>query len=109
MCSREAMMKNGVQQCLDLSMRATVLVALTSVILPTRALAIPAFARKYETSCMTCHVAPPKLNAFGRAFKNRGYRMPKDDEDLVKQKQVALGAPAWKQVWPKGTCFCLTK
>ena len=84
-------------------MRVTVLVALASVILPTRAFAIPAFARKYETSCITCHVAPPKLNAFGRAFKNRGYRMPKDDEDLIKQKQVALGAPAWKQVWPKGT------
>ena len=83
-------------------MRVTALVALASVILPTRAFAIPPFARKYETSCMTCHVAPPKLNAFGRAFKNRGYRMPKDDEDLIKQKQVALGAPAWKQVWPKG-------
>ena len=65
------------------------------------ALAIPAFARKYETSCMTCHVAPPKLNFFGRAFKNRGYRMPKRDEDLVKQKPVSLGAPAWKKVWPK--------
>lgn len=63
--------------------------------------AIPAFARKYETSCMTCHVAPPKLNAFGRAFKNRGYRMPKDDEDLIKQKQIPMGAPAWKRVWPK--------
>jgi hypothetical protein len=84
-------------------MMASVLLAVTSaVLLPDRALAIPAFARKYETSCMTCHVAPPKLNAFGRAFKNRGYRMPKDDEDLIKQKQVALGAPAWKQVWPKG-------
>lgn len=62
--------------------------------------AIPAFARKYETSCMTCHVAPPKLNAFGRAFKNMGYRMPKNDEDLIKQKQVPMGAPAYKQIWP---------
>jgi hypothetical protein len=74
---------------------------IVSMLFSQPAQAIPAFARKYETSCMTCHVAPPKLNAFGRAFKNRGYRMPQGDEDLVKQKQVAMGAPAWKQVWPK--------
>jgi len=64
--------------------------------------AVPSFARKYATSCLTCHVAPPKLNAFGRAFRNRGYRMPGDDEQLVKQPEVSLGAPAWKRVWPEG-------
>ena len=64
--------------------------------------AIPAFARRYETACTTCHVLPPKLNAFGMAFKNNGYRMPGGDENFVKQPDVALGAPAWKQVWPKG-------
>src|SRR5690242_12634490 len=65
----------------------------------TPAQAIPAFTRKYETGCMTCHVAPPKLNAFGRAFKNRGYRMPEQEAGLIQQKQVSLGAPAWKKVW----------
>ncbi len=65
--------------------------------------AIPPFARKYETSCLTCHVTPPKLNAFGRAFKNRGYRMPGDDEELIKVKQVPIGSPSWKRVWPEGT------
>lgn len=69
---------------------------------PTTGYAIPSFARKYATSCTTCHVAPPKLNAFGRAFKNLGYRMPEGDEDLTKQKPVSMGAPAWKRVWPKG-------
>jgi hypothetical protein len=64
--------------------------------------AVPSFARKYRTSCITCHVAPPKLNAFGHAFKNLGYRMPGNDEDLVKQPKVPLGSPAWKQVWPGG-------
>lgn len=68
-----------------------------------RALAIPPFVRKYEgTSCTTCHVLPPKLNAFGRAFRNLGYRMPENDESLATQKPVPLGAPAWKKVWPKG-------
>lgn len=64
--------------------------------------AVPSFARKYQTSCMTCHVAPPKLNAFGRAFKNSGYRMPEGDEELVKQEKSPLGAPGWKEVWPEG-------
>jgi hypothetical protein len=45
---------------------------------------------------------PPKLNAFGRSFRNNGYRMPGNDEDLVKQEKVPLGAPAWKRVWPEG-------
>lgn len=63
--------------------------------------AIPSFARKYETSCQTCHVAFPKLNAFGEAFRNNGYRFPVADEEAVKQKPVSLGAPAYKKVWPK--------
>jgi hypothetical protein len=66
------------------------------------ALALPSFSRKYETSCITCHIVPPKLNAFGRAFRNLGYRMPGNDASLVRQTPVALGAPGWKQIWPKG-------
>ena len=67
-----------------------------------RASAIPAFARRYQTSCTTCHVLPPKLNAFGVAFKNNGYQIPVEDEKFIKQPDVELGAPAWKKVWPKG-------
>jgi hypothetical protein len=37
---------------------------------------IPYFARKYGVDCRTCHVQPPKLNAFGESFRLRGYRMP---------------------------------
>jgi hypothetical protein len=66
-----------------------------------RAEAIPAFARKYETSCQTCHTVFPKLNAFGTAFRLNGYRMPKETEDMVKDKEVSLGAPAYKRLWPK--------
>ncbi|MBA4158769.1 MAG: hypothetical protein H0X65_15015 [Gemmatimonadetes bacterium] len=43
---------------------------------PDAAEAIPYFARKYDVTCQTCHVSPPKLNAFGEAFRERGYRMP---------------------------------
>ncbi|MGH7528293.1 MAG: hypothetical protein ACREMX_16490 [Gemmatimonadales bacterium] len=37
---------------------------------------IPYFARKYRVACSQCHVAPPKLNAFGEAFIANGYAMP---------------------------------
>ena len=76
-----------------------VLVAL--LILPTRAEAIPAFARKYKTSCQTCHIVFPKLNAFGEAFRLNGYRMPNETEDMVKEIPVPLGAPAYKRLWPR--------
>jgi len=62
--------------------------------------AIPAFARKYQTSCQTCHTVFPKLNPFGTAFRLNGYRMPKETEDMVKEKPVSLGAPAYKKLWP---------
>lgn len=63
--------------------------------------AIPAFARKYETSCQTCHTIFPKLNAFGTAFRLNGYRMPQETEEMVKERQISLGAPAYKKLWPQ--------
>ena len=63
--------------------------------------AIPVFARKYRTSCTTCHLAIPKRNAFGEAFRRNGYRLPVDDEVAVKEAPVSLGAEPWKMVWPE--------
>lgn len=40
--------------------------------------ALPSFARKYNTSCSTCHTYVPKLNAFGRAFQANYLNLPKD-------------------------------
>jgi hypothetical protein len=62
--------------------------------------AIPAFARKYQTSCQTCHIGFPKLNAFGEAFRLNGYRMPAETEEQIKLKPVSLGADAYKKMWP---------
>lgn len=79
----------------------TLLVFLVGAVLwAPEAEAIPAFARKYQTSCQTCHIAYPKLNAFGQAFRRLGYRMPAETEDMVKEVPVSLGAPAYKRVWP---------
>ncbi len=63
--------------------------------------AIPAFARMYGTSCSTCHIDFPKLNDFGKAFKDAGFKFPKDDESMLKIPPVMLGAPANKELWPK--------
>jgi hypothetical protein len=74
---------------------AVILLAVAST-----AYAVPAFARKYQTSCQTCHIVFPKLNAFGEAFRLRGYRMPAETEEMIKQPPVSLGAPAYKRLWP---------
>jgi hypothetical protein len=66
-----------------------------------RASAIPAFSRKYQTSCTTCHSNYPELNDFGEAFKKNGFKFPKDDELFVKEPPVLLGAKAQKEVFPK--------
>ena len=66
-----------------------------------RASAIPAFSRKYQTSCSTCHNDYPELNDFGEAFKKNGFKFPKDDETFVKEPPVLLGAKAQKEAFPK--------
>lgn len=62
--------------------------------------AIPPFARKYGTSCETCHTVYPKLNTFGEGFRRRGFRFPGVDSDAVKQEPVALGQDAHRQLFP---------
>src|SRR5271157_5172265 len=63
--------------------------------------AIPAFSRKYQTSCTTCHNNYPELNDFGEAFKKNGFKFPKDDETFVKQDPVLLGSKAQKEAFPE--------
>ena len=62
--------------------------------------AIPAFSRKYQTSCTTCHSNYPELNDFGEAFKKNGFKFPKDDDSFVKEPPVLLGAKAQKEAFP---------
>ena len=91
------------RRCIDVGVVGPVIVAIAVgvvVIGSSNAEAIPAFARKYQTSCQTCHIAFPKLNPFGEAFRLRGYRMPAETEDMIKEKPIPLGAPAYKRLWP---------
>jgi len=61
-----------------------------SLALNTRS-SIPAFARKYGLACSACHTAWPELNAFGQAFRDRGYQLGNDRD-----------SPIWKDpsYWP---------
>lgn len=70
------------------------------LLLPFSSHAIPAFSRQYGTSCTTCHIDFPKLNDFGKAFKDAGFRFPKDDESFLKVPPIMLGAPAQAELWP---------
>src|ERR1700680_1028558 len=63
--------------------------------------AIPSFSRQYGTSCSTCHIDFPKLNDFGKAFKDAGFKFPKDDETFIKVPPVMLGSPAQAEMWPR--------
>jgi len=36
-------------------------------------LAMPAFARKYQMTCKTCHSPFPKLKAYGEEFAGNGF------------------------------------
>ena len=71
------------------------------LLLPNGSHAIPAFARMYGTSCSTCHIDFPKLNDFGKAFKDAGFKFPQDYAGMLKIPPVMLGAPANKELWPK--------
>jgi hypothetical protein len=63
--------------------------------------AIPAFARKYKTSCVLCHAPFPRLTAMGEAFRLAGYRIPEGNELYVKEEPVSMGAEPYKKMFPE--------
>lgn len=83
---------------LSVALSITLLTGLSLIVQETQA--IPSFSRKYQTSCVTCHSPYPKLNPFGEAFRQNGYRFPGGDEQFIKEEAVSLGSEAYKRVWP---------
>jgi hypothetical protein len=67
--------------------------------------AVPSFARKYQTSCLTCHTVYPVLNPFGEAFRRNGYRFPSQngsvDSDAVRIEMIPLGQEEYKKEFPR--------
>jgi hypothetical protein len=78
-----------------------IIIAFLCIMLSTESYSIPSFSRKYKTSCATCHIAFPRLNAFGEAFRRNGYQFP-DGTDLenTKEDPVSLGSEGNKNAWP---------
>ena len=67
---------------------ALLVVSFFAVILPQEAGAIPAFARKFDLTCTSCHTKPPRLNAFGEAFHMAGFQIPTTKEGERKKKRM---------------------
>jgi len=79
----------------------SLLVGVLLVLAVDQSWAIPAFARKYKTSCMTCHNGFPKLTAFGDAFRRNGYQFPAGtDAEFTKEEPVSLGSEGNKKAFP---------
>jgi len=80
--------------------RIAALLTIALLASPRPAEAIPAFARKYRTTCATCHAPVPRLNAFGEQFAANGFVLavgepPRDtiatgDPLLLLQQNVPL-------------------
>jgi len=100
---------------------ATALLALVmGTVLPAAAEAIPAFARKYQFSCSTCHAPVPRLKPFGEAFAARGFRLEDPSQEparatydtgdptlrLLRELPLAFrldGYASWKEDQPAET------
>ena len=58
---------------------------------PTQAM--PAFARQYDVSCVTCHSAYPRLNEFGEWFAGNNMRMPQWRSTMMESSDDMLALP----------------
>ena len=60
---------------------ASLFLALT-ILHPRESSGTPAYARRYDTKCATCHSPlPPRLNNVGMVFRRMGFRLPDADEN----------------------------
>ena len=58
------------------------LATLAGLLAPPAAEALPAYGRRYNVMCSTCHAPlPPRLNNLGILFRKSGFRMPDADDD----------------------------
>ena len=79
---------------------ATLLLGIAVISAVPSAKAIPLFARKYNTTCFTCHTTEPLLNEFGRRFQANGFQLPGTSEKFAQADQptAALGILATPMV-----------
>src|SRR5262249_47826341 len=83
---------------------STLLALVVLVLLPVRAHALPAFARRFNLACGACHSAVPRLNAFGEAFHENGFKPP----GTMTPPYPSTGLEGLKQamaLWGRGDSF----
>ncbi|MBI5411096.1 MAG: hypothetical protein HZA21_03795 [Nitrospirae bacterium] len=63
-------------------------VAVSSLLtMKPEAQAVPAFARKYNLNCQSCHTRFPRLNTFGERFLENGYQLPGTEDGGITGKK----------------------
>ena len=70
----------------------TLLLAI-SILVPGISHAMPVFARQYNVSCVACHDAFPRLNAFGEHFAASNFRMPQWRDTMADLGDTQLALP----------------
>ena len=70
-----------------------VLLLALQLLMPGLSHAMPAFARQYNVSCVACHDAFPRLNAFGEHFAASNFRMPQWRDTMADLGDTQLALP----------------
>jgi hypothetical protein len=71
---------------LALTLFLCVLSGVTTLLPPSDVHAVPAFARKYDMTCGTCHTRFPRLNPYGERFLENGYQLPGTEDGGISKK-----------------------
>lgn len=77
---------------ISLTLAVILVCAIVLLSITDNASAVPTFTRKHNMPCSACHIAFPKLNDFGKQFRENGYRMPGDKGTYIYQESVPLSA-----------------
>src|SRR5713101_2750510 len=85
-------MRNTICQA-DLRFLVLIATIATPLVVPPEASATAQFSRQYNTSCITCHTAFPKLNDVGIAFKDAGFQFPEEDVSFIATPRTLLTMP----------------
>ncbi|MBI3809828.1 MAG: hypothetical protein HY284_05140 [Nitrospirae bacterium] len=68
---------------LSIFVMVLVIAGVVMMISPPPVTAIPLWSTEFKLSCVECHAGFPKLNEFGMAFKQRGYRLVGQKGELL--------------------------
>lgn len=71
---------------LALGLLLCILSGVTTLLPTSEVQAVPAFARKYDMACGTCHTRFPRLNPYGERFLENGYQLPGTEDGGISKK-----------------------